>query len=134
MSTEKNYEFDSAQNETMLTLGKSLQFLGAASLVLAMLFGVGVLGSLAQALWRDAFSQAMFLVFAFSMGTLMMKAGGEFQAIVVTAGSDISHLMSALEKLRRMFSILGTIVVLFILLTIVALAVALVYSVGPAIA
>jgi hypothetical protein len=117
-----------------LTLGKSLQFLGAASLVLAMLFGVGVLGSLARALWGDAISQGMFLVFTFSMGTLMMKAGQEFQAIVSTVGSDISHLMSALDKLRQMFSILNVIVILFILMTIVALAVSLVYSVGPAIA
>jgi hypothetical protein len=134
MDTEKNYEFDSGQNETILTLAKTLQFVGAVALVLALVIGVGALGSLFQAKWGEAIFQSMFLVFTFSMGSLMIKAGKEFQAIVATTGKDISHLMTALDNLRQMYSILSVIIILFVLLMIIALAVSLVYSGGELIA
>lgn len=127
MGTEKNYEFDSAQNETILTLAKTLQFVGAVALVLSLVFGLGILGALIQASWGQAISQGMFLVFFFSMGSLMIKAGKEFQAIVATTGSDISHLMSALDNLRQIYSILSVIIILFVLLMLVVLAVSLVF-------
>lgn len=130
MDTDKKYEFDSKQNETILTLAKTLQFVGAVTLVLAMLFGLGVLGAPLQANWGEAISQAMFLVFTFSMGSLMIKAGKEFEAIVATSGNDISHLMAALDKLRQIYSVLSVIIIIFVLLMIVALAIALVYSGG----
>ena len=134
MDTEKNYEFDSAQNETILTLAKTLQFVGAVSLVLALVFGLGIMGSLYHAEWGEAVYQGMFLVFTFSMGTLMIKAGKEFQAIVATSGKDISHLMAALDNLRQLYSVLSVIIILFVLLLIVALAVSLVYTGGKTIA
>ena len=127
MGTEKNYEFDSAQNETILTLAKTLQFVGAVALVLSLVFGLGILGALSQASWGPAISQGMFLVFFFSMGSLMIKAGKEFQAIVATSGSDITHLMSALDNLRRIYSILSVIIILFVLLMMVIMAVSLVF-------
>ena len=134
MDTEKNYEFDSAQNDTILTLAKTLQFVGAVTLVLALVFGVAVLGSLFQARWGEAIIQAMFLIFTFSMGSLMIKAGKEFQAIVATSGKDISHLMTALDNLRQMYSILSVIIILFVLMMIIAFAASLVFSGGELIA
>lgn len=134
METEKNYEFDSAQNETILTLAKTLQFVGAVALVLALVFALAVFGSLFQSRWSEAVSQGMFFVFTFSMGSLMIKAGKEFQAIVTTSGKDISHLMSALDNLRQMYSILSVIIILLVLLMIIALAVSLVFTGGQPIA
>ena len=131
METEKNYEFDSSQNQTILTLAKSLQFVGAVTLVLALLFGIGLVGALSQAQWGDAVSQGMFLVFTFTMGSLMVKAGKEFQAIVATSGKDISHLMSALDNLRQIYSVLSVIIILFVLLMIVALAMSFFNSAAP---
>ncbi len=134
MDAEKNYEFDSAQNETILTLAKTLQFVGAVTLVLAFVFGLAALGSLIRASWGEAISQSMFLVFSFSMGGLMIKAGKEFQAIVTTSGKDISHLMTALDNLRQMYSLLSVVIILFVLLMIIALAVSLVWPGGQSLA
>jgi hypothetical protein len=131
METKKNYEFDSSQNQTILTLAKSLQFVGAVTLVLALLFGIGLVGALVQAEWGAAVSQGMFLVFTFTMGSLMVKAGKEFQAIVASSGQDISHLMSALDNLRQIYSILSVIIILFVLLMIIALAMSFLNSAGP---
>ncbi len=134
MDTEKNYEFDSAQNETILTLAKTLQFVGAVTLVLALVFSLGALGALLRASWGEAITQSMFLVFTFSMGSLMIKAGKEFQAIVTTSGKDISHLMIALDNLRQVYSILSVVIILFVLLMIIAMAVSLVWTGGPSLA
>ncbi len=134
METERNYEFDSTQNETILTLAKTLQFVGAVTLLLALVFGLGLASSLSQANWSQGIMQGMFLVFTLSMGSLMFKAGKAFQAIVATSGQDISHLMTALDNLRQIYSVLSVIIILFVLMMIAALALSFIYPGGPTIA
>ena len=133
MNTEKSYEFDSAQNETIHTLAKTLQFVGMVTMVFALVFALGCLRAMTQSEWPEVISQGMVMVFTFAMGSLMIKAGKAFQAIVATAGEDITHLMAALDNLRQMYSILSVIIIISILLTLVALALSLVSSNGPAV-
>ena len=130
MDTEKNYEFDSSQNETISTLAKTLQFVGTTSLVLGLVFALGCVGAVFQTNWSAVISQGMFVVFTLAMGGLMIKAGKEFQAIVTTSGDDISHLMVALDNLRQVYSILSVIIILCVLLTLVALAISMISSGG----
>lgn len=130
MDTEKSYEFDSSQNETILTLAKTLQFVGTTSLVFGLVFGLGCVRAMFQANWPGLITQGMLLVFTFSMGGLLIKGGKEFQAIVTTSGDDISHLMVALDNLRQVYSILSVIIILCVLLSLVALAISMIASVG----
>ena len=134
MNTDKSYEFDSAQNETIRTLAKTLQLVGAVTLVFALVFALGCLRAVTQAEWPEVITQGMVMVFTFAMGSLMIKAGKAFQAIVATAGEDITHLMAALDNLRQMYSILSVIIIIATLLMLVALALSLMSSSGPAIA
>jgi hypothetical protein len=134
MDPEKGYEFDEGQNETIRTLSKSLQFVGLAGLAFSLMFAIDLLHAVMGSDWSDAVSQGVILVFMLAMGSLMLKAGREFQAIVDTEGKDISHLMIALDNLRKMYSVLSVIILISIVLTLVALALALVPPSGPAIA
>ena len=132
MDTDKNYEFDSSQNETILTLAKALQFVGTTSLVLGLVFVLGCIIAILQTNWSAFITQGMFVVFTFAMSGLMIKAGKEFQAIVTTSGDDISHLMVALDNLRQVYSILSVIIILLVLLSLVALALSMISSGGGA--
>lgn len=134
MEPEKNYEFDSSQNETIFTLAKSLQFVGAVTLLLAILFVLGMLRAFSESDWGDAISHGMSVAFTLAMGSLTYKAGREFQAIVATSGKDISHLMTALENLRKVYSVLSWIIILFALLLTVVLIASIVFPIGPALA
>lgn len=125
MDENEKFEFDSQQNETILTLAKSLQFVGAVTLVLALVFAIGCLRAVLQTQWPAVITQGMWMIFSFAMGGAMVKAGKEFQAIVTTSGSDISHLMQALDNLRQIYSTLSVIIMICIVLAIVALALSL---------
>jgi hypothetical protein len=130
MDTDKNYEFDSSQNETILTLAKSLQFVGTTSLVFGLVFAIGCVSAIFQTNWSAVITQGMFVVFTFTMGGLMTKAGKKFQAIAKTSGDDISHLMVALDNLRQVYAILSVIIILCVLLSLVALALSMISSGG----
>lgn len=130
MDTDRNYEFDSSQNDTILGLAKTLQFVGMTSLVMALVFGLGCVSAAFQANWSAVIGQGMWVVFTFTMGGLMIKAGKEFEAIVATSGKDISHLMEALDNLRQFYSILSVIIILCVLLALVGLAIAMISSGG----
>ena len=128
MDTDKSYEFDSSQNETILTLAKALQFVGATSLVFGLVFAIGCVSAVFQANWSAVITQGMFVIFTFAMGGLMMKAGKKFQAIVTTSGDDISHLMVALDNLHEAYSILSVIIIHCVRLSLVALALSMISS------
>jgi hypothetical protein len=134
MEPDDGYEFSETQDETILTLAKTLKFVGAAALALALVFAAGCLFAVAAGDWPEVISQAMVMIFTLSMGSLMIKAGGEFYAIVATAGEDISHLMKALDNLRQMYSILSVIIIIMILLLLIALALSMGSPAGPVIA
>ena len=126
MDIDKSYEFDSSQNETILTLAKALQLVGTTSLVFGLVFAIGCLSAVLQTNWSAVITQGMFFVFTFAMGGLMIKAGKMFQAIVTTSGNDIRHLMVALDNLRQVYSILSVIIILCVLFSLVALALSMI--------
>ena len=134
MDSNKSYEFDDAQNESILALAKSLQFVGAACLAFSLVVAAGLLHALVRAEWPDVLAQGMLGIFTVTMGSLMIKAGAAFFSIVQTAGQDIDHLMQAIDKLRQVYSILTIVIMLAMLLTLVALALSFMTASGPAIA
>jgi hypothetical protein len=64
-------------------------------------------------------------LFYLVLGVWTRAAGGSFQKIVDTQGSDISHLMSALSSLHSMFALVYTLLVLTLLLGLLALGLTL---------
>ena len=79
MKNEDSYEFDSQQNETIQTLAKALQFVGAVSLIFGFVFAFGCIRAMVGAGWPEAITQGMLMIFTLGMGSLMLKAGGEFR-------------------------------------------------------
>ena len=71
-------------------------------------------------LWGIAiFSAVNFLIYLL-VGVWTRQAAGSFRKIVDTQGNDISHLMSALSALNRMYTLINTLIVLGLLLFLVA--------------
>jgi hypothetical protein len=64
-------------------------------------------------------------LFYLVMGVWTRTAGGSFQKIVDTQGSDISHLMSALSSLHSMYALVYTLLVLTLLVGLLGLGLTL---------
>ena len=92
-----NYEFSEPQNTQFSKLAASMTFVGTAMIVLGAFSGITIFfGSIQNIL------TAAFYIF---IGIWTRNAGQAFQSIVDTEGSDISHLMSAIGNLEKLFTL-----------------------------
>jgi hypothetical protein len=76
-------------------------------------------------LWGIALNAGVVGLFYLVMGGWTRAAGGSFQKIVDTQGSDVSHLMSALSSLHSMYALVYTLLVLTLLAGLLALGLTL---------
>jgi hypothetical protein len=76
-------------------------------------------------LWGIALNAGVVGLFYLVMGVWTRTAGGSFQKIVDTQGSDISHLMSALSSLHSMYALVYTLLVLTLLVGLLGLGLTL---------
>ena len=113
------YEFTPEQDRVIADLGGKMGFVGAFLVALSLLFFLRVF----VLLWttrntppRFAFDWASALngLLYGCVGVWTMRASGAFTAVAATVGRDITHLMSALAALRKMYSLLYWLLVMAI--------------------
>lgn len=114
------YEFTMAQNTTIQTLADRMKFMGILFLAYAVLVAIVCIYHLvhAQDLQHGVGELLEVILFSF-MGWWTYKGADSFHAIVRTKGSDIMHLMDALEDLRKIYNLnfwlmIGVFAILFI--------------------
>ncbi len=93
------YEFAPAQNALIGSLADKMTFVGLFGLSL------GLLALLAGIARFDPAALILGLVYIL-VGVWTRSAGGSFREVVRTHGADISHLMNALESLRKFYSLM----------------------------
>jgi hypothetical protein len=124
----RQYEFDEAQNRTMSSLGFYLWVLAVVLWCAAALTVAGGMwlvaaggGATGNRLWQ-ALLAVMEAALAVTVGVLYYRASGSFRQIVDTQGSDITHLMDALEKLKNVYAIFVVLIGIALLLACMAVA------------
>lgn len=103
-AAQPGYEFTEAQNLTFGVLASRMKFLGILNLVFAVfigLFAILVLFSSPLTIVVSGPQVAMFVV----LGLWMMNASSSFRMIVETHGQDITHLMTAMDALRKLYNL-----------------------------
>lgn len=103
-ATQPGYEFTEAQNLTFGVLASRMKFLGILNLVFAVfigLFAILALFSSPLTIVVSGPQVAMLVV----LGLWMMNASSSFRMIVETHGQDISHLMTAMDALRKLYNL-----------------------------
>ncbi len=98
------YEFNEAQNLTFRVLASRMKFLGILNLVFAVCIGLfAVLAAFGSPLTIVVSGPQVALMVV--LGLWMMNASSSFRMIIDTKGSDISHLMTAMEALRKLYNL-----------------------------
>lgn len=127
------YEFTAEQNKVIVDLSDSMYWVSMPLLFLGMLFTLTGLLNIAGAVVGlvrgesrpEALANAgIGLLAAVLVSFLAIRtqaAADRFKAIADTAGKDITHLMSGLASLGRMFGVLRTMVQVYILFVLVML-------------
>jgi hypothetical protein len=115
---EKQYEFKPGENRIIGQLASKMHFVGLFLLAMGLLvIAIGVV--------------VVFHIGPIISGTLAcvvglwtQRASTSLQSVVQTEGNDMSHLMDALDDLRKLYSLQYWLLVLGMLLAMVGLAAA----------
>lgn len=119
------YEFTEPQNAVFRELAGAMSTVG----VLMIVFGcVGMLGGCGTSFSSKGLGGVSGLlqgIFSIIVGLWTRSAASSFERITTSQGQDISLLMSALSELKRIYSLQRTAYIVLIVLTVLAVAVAI---------
>jgi hypothetical protein len=151
MSSTGHYEFTEAQNREIGILARKMRLVGLVAAILGvvdLILGILLLiyafrdqlpaevlrripeDTLKQLpppsqLWAVVLQAVTSGLIFLLIGVWTRSAAAEFQKIVNTTGRDISHLMSALSSLHKMYSLLYTLIIVGILAFLLSIGVLL---------
>jgi hypothetical protein len=121
VDSRPQYEFNDAQNRVINDLALAIVWVRLPLLVAALLQAVIATG-LAFRIPRDGahvvgvLGHGLAAVVCFMLAGWLRRAADAFARITTTAGSDISHLMTALRNLGAWFDLLAFFVKLYLVL------------------
>ena len=116
------YEFSPEQDKVIGDLGGQMRFVG----VFTVVYGAVSLVSMIAAIWTSNRLNIDFNpILALFVGSWMISAGRSFQEVALTRGHDMSHLMTALDKLRNVFGLLAFLLYLALAIAVVVMVLAL---------
>jgi hypothetical protein len=120
-----SYEFNAEQSRLMGALANNMTWVGIFLIV------TGVAGGLIgiRQLIHNHGSAPILLIDAvlfLAIGFWTRGAAVQFNQVAATTGTDIQHLMGALEELRRIYSLQKVLIVVALALLAVAVAIGLV--------
>lgn len=121
------YEFDANQNRLIADLASGLRIVGLVSLVFGIVSIVGCVAVVSEVIRSPRMIGAgVLLVVAtliyISLGWWLRRAGHSFEKIVRTTGRDIENLMGALNDLRKSFSLVRAIIIIYAVLIIIGMS------------
>lgn len=98
------YEFSLSQNQTIQMLAKRMKVLGWVYIIYGALIGlIGVLTLVMMPLIGVLY--ILITAVILFTGIWTKSAATSFDMIVSTKGSDVNHLMDALESLRKLYNL-----------------------------
>lgn len=131
---QDTYEFTPGQNEIIAELSRGMRTVGLLQLLLGCFYLVAFLLALFHALkhpqiFGEVIVIGMVVLLLLAMGTWTSSAAASFAKIVTTQGKDITHLMDALDSLRKIYSLLRTIIYVYAILLLLTLLAAIIVAV-----
>lgn len=119
------YEFNPSQNQLVKDLADKMRF------VAYFLIGLGILLTIAGvvALLQGGIANIIQGVIQIIIGFWTNKAANSFRSIVKTQGNDIGNLMSALEELRKLYTLQYWLLIIALVFIAIAFILALIFGI-----
>lgn len=106
---EKTYEFTTDQNQLIGTLAGRMKFVAIFFIVLGCIMGLAGLFNLPAGIVYLVMAAIYIIIGIWTIG-----ASNSFKKIVETEASDISHLMNALNELKKLYTLQYVLVIIAI--------------------
>lgn len=120
------YEFTARQNTIIAQLAAAMRWVGVPLTIIGVFYVLATVAHLFRGFVHPseiliAALLALAAAFYLALGIWTTRAADEFRLVTTTSGADITHLMSALDSLRKKYSLLSLIIKIYVALVIVAL-------------
>jgi hypothetical protein len=112
-TAEKQYEFKPQENKVIGELAGKMHFVGLFLLAIGIV--VILIGVVVQHHYGPIIAGALIAL----VGLWTQRASASLKSVVYTEGQDISHLLSALEDLRKLYSLQFWLLVLALFIAVV---------------
>lgn len=112
--SDNQYEFSPEQNSILLDLANKMKFVGIFEIVLGAIYVLTAFGGMIQNIGSG--------IVQVLLGYLTLNASKFFLNIVQTEGNDITHLMSAMLELKKLYSIqfwMNIILIVFVVIGLI---------------
>jgi uncharacterized membrane protein len=118
---QMNYEFNEQENLSIRKLFRQMNFVGIFLVIIGVLF---VIFGLVKLFSHEARHLASIMslvlgIISLALGIITMRSSNSFKKVVKTEGNDIANLMKAIDRLTTWFSIITTMIIIFIALMII---------------
>jgi hypothetical protein len=125
------YEFTPEQSETIKSLAGEMRWVAFPLIIIGGLYLLSGFAHIAIALQnRQLILPIIFIglgaALYLALGIWTKRSAESFTQVTSTAGNDIAHLMSALDNLRKAYSLLALFVKLYVAFLILTMIVALI--------
>lgn len=121
------YEFNDDENKVIKDLAGSMGVVSIPCLFLGLAY-MAVLAlnwnalTLDRAMLGTAIAMGIGMIAFLAIAAWTRRSSLAFRKITNTSGDDVGHLMEALNNLRKMYSMLSSVIVLFSLLVLIGIA------------
>ena len=119
------YEFTLMQDEVIRALSKKMNFVGYFYIVASAMVGLAGLGFMFVNVLIGCF-YLILLTPELLIGIWTLNAGKSFRLVVDTKGQDIPYLMSALNSLRKLYTLMFWLLIIGLVFMVLAIVGAIV--------
>jgi hypothetical protein len=131
------YEFDSQQDRILAGLSQDMRWVAVPLMFVGVMYGIACAAGIVRAFSHpEALLGAIFIglamLFYLALGTWTQRAAVSFYQITRTQGRDVTHLMGALENLRKMYALLSLIVKIYVAVVLITLVAAVIMMIAGA--
>ena len=137
MTAPPQYEFNTKQNDIIERLARAMLWIAAPLQLVGVLYLLGAILAAVRT-WHEpgavtgALLALLAAIFFLALGRWTRNAATAFERVVTTTGNDVDHVMEGLDNLRKMYSLLSTLVKIYVALLLIGLIVGAVAAFGVA--
>lgn len=126
------YEFTPRENEIIRSLSRDMSWVAFPLVFVGILYGVGFVSAVIRA-FQDpshflmpAMLLGLAMLFYLVLGIWTNRAAASFGLVVTTQGRDVSHVMSALDELRKTYGLLSAFVKVYVAFALIGVIIGLI--------
>ena len=120
---DQEFEFKTAQNQTIQVLSNRMKWVGGFQVVSGIVLGIAAITAFARG--REGVALLFTAILLFVIGFYTYNASRGFSKIVATVVADVTHLMEAVTSLKTLYNVQFWLIIVYLIIIGIVLLISL---------